>query len=264
MQLREKNAQAQLLIKTQENEQLMRSQNIKLEEKVKERTQEIERQKEIAEKVIIEKEVLLKEIHHRVKNNLQTISSMLMLQNSRLSDGAAKSILTESQVRVRAIALVHEKLYQAERMERVELNGLVADLATEIKSFYQLQSGNVSIVQNIPETYVSSDKAVSIGLILNELFTNSYKHAFKDIEAGFILISLSSVEQDAGETHPASKKVKLSYSDSGKGMFSEDIFSNPSGLGLRLVKLLAEQIGASTSYSNIKGSEFNFIFDINI
>ena len=125
-------AQALLLKKTIENEQLVRNQNVKLEETVKQRTKEIEHQKEIAEDALAAKEVLLKEIHHRVKNNLQTISSMLMLQSSTLSDSDAKNALLQSQSRVRSIAVVHQKLYQNDGLEKVELHGLVDDLTAQV------------------------------------------------------------------------------------------------------------------------------------
>ena len=250
-----------MLHKTQENEQLVRNQNVILEETVKQRTVEIGRQKEIAENALAEKEVLLEEIHHRVKNNLQTISSMLMLQSSTLSDIGAKSALLESQNRVRSIALVHQMLYQSEGLEKIELNDLVESLINQVRSVYQLQTKNISISQNIPQTFILMDKAIPVGLILNELLTNSYKHAFNETEVGTISISLKYIPQDETGNKTEIRAVQLTYSDSGKGMLSAD--SNPAKLGLRLVHLLAEQIGATIGYSHIDGSEFTFTFNIN-
>ena len=257
-------AQTLLLKKTLENEQLVRNQNVRLEETVKQRTKEIEHQKEIAEDALAAKEVLLKEIHHRVKNNLQTISSMLMLQSSTLGDSDAKEALLQSQSRVRSIAVVHQKLYQNDGLEKVELNGLVDDLTAQVKSLYQLQAKKIEVKQNIPETHIFIDKAIPIGLIINELLTNSYKHAFTEIETGSILITFEDVVAVNEHGLPGSKKVRLTYFDSGKGIASPDMISSPSRLGLRLVNLLSLQIGAVMEYSNKRGSKFVFTFDITL
>ncbi len=240
-------------------ERLLREQNIKLEATVKQRTLVIEQQKETVEKMLSEKEVLLKEIHHRVKNNLQTISSMLMLQSAGLKDEEAKKAITESQSRVRSIALVHQKLYQTDGLEKVELNAFVKDLIAQVQSLYRSQSNNVTIQQDIPETYLLIDKAIPLGLILNELFTNSFKYAFNATEKGIIDITLQPVIA-ADKT----RKVKLTYRDTGPGLSSAQELENASTLGLRLVKLLSQQIGAELNYSNNNGSEFIFTFSINV
>ena len=261
IQIAKEEAQQLLLHKTQENEQLVRNQNIVLEDTVKQRTAEIAKQKEIAERALAEKEVLLKEIHHRVKNNLQTISSMLMLQSSTLNDVAAKDALTESQSRVRSIALVHQKLYQTEGMEKVELSGLIESLVSQGRSLYQLQAKNITISQSVPETHILMDKAIPLGLIINELLTNSYKHAFANAESGSISISLQYLMLGTIDNLTGARRIKLSYTDSGKGLPSLE--SSPSKLGLRLVYLLAEQIGAVVEYTNVTGPQFDFTFDMN-
>jgi two-component sensor histidine kinase/ligand-binding sensor domain-containing protein len=244
----------------------LKQQNRKLETTVQQRTLEISQQKQVVEQTLTEKEgllqekeILLKEIHHRVKNNLQTISSMLMLQSAGLKDEQAKKAITESQSRVRSIALVHQKLYQTDGLEKVELNAFVKDLIIQIQSLYRNQSTNITIQQNIPETYLLIDKAIPLGLILNELFTNSFKYAFHSTKIGLIEITLSKLEADH-----KSHKVILTYRDNGPGLASQEVLNNATTLGLRLIKLLSQQIGATLNYSNSNGSEFIFTFTINV
>ncbi len=240
-------------------EKVLRDRNVKLEETVKLRTKEIEEQKQTVQKMLSEKEVLLKEIHHRVKNNLQTISSMLELQSMELKDEDARKAIIESQSRVRSIALVHQKLYQTEGLEKVELSGFVKDLTTELKSLYQTQSEKVAVHLNIPKTYILIDKAIPLGLIITELFTNSLKYAFEKAETGTIEISLQ-----VAESETASRKVKLTYRDSGRGFAYREMTNHSPTLGIELINLLSEQIGAVHTYSNVNGSEFVFTFGINI
>jgi two-component sensor histidine kinase len=251
-------------------EKVLREQNLRLEETVKHRTLEIEHQKEVVEKTLSEKEgllhekeILLKEIHHRVKNNLQTISSMLMLQSAGLKDEEAKKAIAESQSRVRSIALVHQKLYQTDGLEKVELNAFVKDLAEQVKSIYRQQSQKVNIHWDIPHTFILIDAAIPLGLILNELLTNSFKYAFNDNSRGEIKMELKHSDNVATDKNPNVKKVVLSYLDNGPGFDSSEI-DNPSTLGLRLIQLLSRQIGAVSEYCNSKGSEFIFRFELNV
>ncbi len=251
-------------------EKVLKEQNVKLEATVRQRTLEIAQQKEVVEKTLSEKEgllhekeILLKEIHHRVKNNLQTISSLLMLQSAGLKDEQAKKAIAESQSRVRSIALVHQKLYQTDGLEKVELHAFITDLAEQVKSFYRQQAQAVSIITDIPETFILIDKAIPLGLILNELLTNSFKYAFKEGAGGEIKIQLQLEDTNSTETNSLMRrrKAQLKYTDSGIGFdFSR---AGTTSLGLRLVKLLSQQIGASVDYSNANGSEFLFTFDLN-
>jgi two-component sensor histidine kinase/ligand-binding sensor domain-containing protein len=250
-----------LFVKTREK--LLREQNLKLEHTVAERTQEIVEQKKVVEKALGEKEVLLKEIHHRVKNNLQTISSMLMLQSAGLKDEGAKRAITESQSRVRSIALVHQKLYQTDGLEKVELNGFVNDLAKQIQSLYRSADKKILVHINIPETYILIDKAIPLGLIINELLTNSYKYAFRESPEGTVQISLSE-SASFNVTENKTRRVELIYHDTGPGLPSTDALENPSTLGLRLIKILSQQIGASLHYSNVNGCNFALKFAINM
>ncbi|HXH19308.1 MAG TPA: two-component regulator propeller domain-containing protein [Chitinophagales bacterium] len=250
-------------------EQVLRERNLKLEETVKQRTLEIAQQKEVVEKMLgekegllHEKEILLKEIHHRVKNNLQTISSMLMLQSAGLKDEQAKKAIAESQSRVRSIELVHQKLYQTEELEKVELSAFTKDLTEQVKSLHQHRTKQVAIQLNIPETYILIDTAIPLGLMLNELLTNSFKYAFTQTPVAEILIELVQ-SQNGGLKNGKQKKVQLRYRDNGPGLQSMETLENATTLGLRLIKLLSQQIGATLEYSNSKGSEFIFTFELN-
>jgi len=260
LQLAKDESQAQLLQKTQENETLMRDQNIKLEETVKERTLEIASQKEILEQTLVDKEellnereILLKEIHHRVKNNLQTISSILTMQCASLMDDKAKAAVLEIQSRVHSIALVHQKLYQNNNLDKVELKGFIEGLCQQIKILFGERSKCVSVSVNLPEMFIETDVAVPLGLILNELITNSLKYAFPEGCAGEICIWVDT-------TADSLKLNKLVYSDTGKGLPSSEYLNSSQTLGLRMVKILSRQIGADIGYSNIDCSQFTFVF----
>lgn len=255
-------------IKTRER--VLQERNKKLEATVKERTTIIEQQKQTVETALTEKEsllkekeVLLKEIHHRVKNNLQTISSMLMLQGEVLQDELAQKAILESQSRVRSIALVHQKLYQTEGLEKVELGGFMNDLVGQITSLFHREADLVTIHLQIPPTQVLIDKAIPLGLILNELLTNSLKYAFPNHAAGEIWIESKPYESET-ENPTTSRKIVLRYRDSGNGFDFKQKAAAGGTLGVELITLLSEQIGATVSYSNTAGSEFIFIFSVNL
>lgn len=241
-------------------EQNLKQQNLVLESTVQERTEEILTQKEKIEQtleekegLLKEKEMLLKEIHHRVKNNLQTISSLLMLQANSLQDEKAKKAIQESQSRVRSIALLHQKLYQSDGLETVEFSAFVQDLVQQIQPIYQDKSKEISIKLNMDECYLLIDKAIPMGLMVNEWITNSFKYAFYHGTAGDIQIRLKHL--------PAREDLKweLSYSDSGPG-FEEQVFQQPARtLGLKLIKLLSQQLGGQLHYQQ-KPSTFTFQF----
>jgi len=243
-----------IVIKTRERA-LIR-QNQKLEITVRQRTTVIEQQKQSLQKTLSEKEVLLKEIHHRVKNNLQTISSMLMLQGLEMKDEEGRQALTESQSRVRSIALVHQKLYQTDGLEKVEVGAFVTDLTREAMTLYDTRKININLSLNINETFIMIDKAIPLGLIINELLTNSVKHAFNDKASGNIFVTLANEESEQSEF-----KMKLIYADDGKGFDYSKLLEDSPSLGLELIQLLSEQIGAKIEYTGSKDSKFVLHFN---
>jgi PAS domain S-box-containing protein len=178
-----------------------------------------------------EKEVLLKEIHHRVKNNLAVVSSLLYLESTYTQDVSTKRLLQESQDRIRAMALVHESLYRSDSLSEVDFGEYAAGLAQQLLHTYSLASSPVRLRTDVQPLRLDLAHAVPCGLILNELMTNALKHAFPDNRAGEIRIRLRSID---------AHRCVLSVCDDGVGIDLETLDEN--SLGLRIVRLLARQI----------------------
>jgi two-component sensor histidine kinase/DNA-binding response OmpR family regulator len=178
-----------------------------------------------------EKEILLHEIHHRVKNNLQVIMSLLGLQSLQVTDSEALQILNESKARIKAMALIHENLYTAHGSAGVNLTSYLKLLTDQIVDGY-------SITKNIELKYVGEqvildiNKAVPIGLIINEILTNSLKYAYDDVSRGTLEVSL--VNQN--------EKVEMLIRDNGRGLPSEEILQKSRTLGWKLINLLIKQL----------------------
>ncbi|MEM4196113.1 MAG: PAS domain S-box protein, partial [Methanothermobacter sp.] len=193
-----------------------------------------------------EKEVLLREIHHRVKNNLQIISSLLNLQLSRIGDEELRKIVRESQGRIKAMAMIHEHLYQSESLERVNFREYVEKLVGDI-----IISHGVSVRKNIEieDMELDLDTAIPLGLIINELVTNSIKYAFPD-GRGTITIGM----------RKADGSVELVVADDGVGL-PEDVDPSSTGtLGLKLVGLLTEQLNGKMTLDVDGGTKFSIVF----
>ena len=155
----------------------------------------VQSQKESIQAALADKDILIKEIHHRVKNNLQVISALLAMQASRSADAQVKAALEDSQNRVLSIAFLHQNLYQHDDLTGVEMRRFVADLSGHILGVAEAAEKRIKVTQNIEPLTLDIDTAVPLGLILNELFTNSCKHAFKGQNEGAILICLASTGQ---------------------------------------------------------------------
>jgi PAS domain S-box-containing protein len=200
---------------------------------------------------LTEKEVLLKEIHHRVKNNLQVIISLLNLQANTISNEEIKEIFEESQDRIKAMAIIHEKLYQSKNFDELDFAGYIRNLADYLLHSYNIQGKNVIVdteTENIP---IEIDIAVPLGLIINELVTNAFKYAFKKSTHGRILIRLNLVE---------TSKVLLEVIDNGGGIPEAIDFRNTSSLGLQLVCSLVLQVEGTIELIREDGSRFQIIF----
>ena len=197
------------------------------------------------------KEVLLKEIHHRVKNNLQVISSLLALQAGSAQDLATRALLGESRDRVRSMALIHEKLYQAGDERGISFAGYVRDLAAHLRHSYAGNSQAVTLDIDIEEVALDMDLSVPCGLILNELLSNALKYAFPDGRRGTVTIRMR--RQDTGD-------LLLTVGDDGVG-FPEDVdVHDPGTLGLRIVNILVSQIRGKISMPPGPGSTFAISF----
>ena len=197
---------------------------------------------------IKEKDILLQEIHHRVKNNMQIISSLLNLQITYLDDNEAVNLLKESQNRVRSMAIIHEKLYQSNDFTKINLTEYINSLVNGLFYSYSIKNHINSII-DVDDVELNIETAVPIGLILNELVSNSLKHGFPDGK-GEVFIKLKTVED----------KYEMSVSDNGIG-FPEDLdFRNTDSLGLQLINNLVNQIDGEIKLIRNHGTEFRIIF----
>jgi len=197
-----------------------------------------------------EKEMLLKEIHHRVKNNLMIISSLLSLQSDYIKDKASKNIFIESQNRARSMALIHEKLYQSTDLKSINFGDYIKNLTNELFYTYRVGSGRVELITDIEDLNLDINTAIPLGLIANELITNSLKYAFVDGRDGAVNIEF--------------KKEDYNYifiiKDNGVGLPEGFDIKNSDSLGLQLVNNLSEQIDAEIELNTNNGTEFKIKF----
>jgi len=197
-----------------------------------------------------DKDMLLKEIHHRVKNNLQIISSLLNLQSQYIKDEDALNAFKESQNRVRSMALIHEKLYKSENMSKIDFRDYITELTDSIFYNYHVDSSRIQLNKNIDKIFLNIDTAIPCGLIINELITNSLKHAFPEDNKGSIGIELYKRDED----------YELNVNDTGVG-FSNDIdYENTESLGMQLVNNLVKQVDGTIELDSKNGTKFKIIF----
>jgi two-component sensor histidine kinase len=221
----------------------LREANANLEQRVAERTRELEMANAAINASLKEKEALLQEIHHRVKNNLQIVASMLSLQAGYATDPKTLIGFQESEERIRSMALIHEMLYQSESMATVDMADYVRTLAGTLMRSYSV-NGKVALDCRIEEITVSIDTAVSLGLILNELVTNALKYAFPNGRSGKLVVSLGMQEG----------QIVLRVQDDGVGLGSGFQLANASTLGLRLVWMFSTQLRSEISLQSEPGN----------
>jgi len=198
-----------------------------------------------------EKEVLLREIHHRVKNNLQIISSLLNLQSRHIKDRPSLDMFQESRHRVRSMALVHEKLYRSEDMAKVDFCEYIRGLSSHLFMSYGINSTSIKLDVDVKDVYLDINTSIPCGLIINELVSNSLKHAFAGKKQGRIRIVLQPENED---------KFKLVVSDNGVGLPRSLDVTRTESLGLQLVTMLVDQLQGSLSIDRNGGTSFEIIF----
>jgi PAS domain S-box-containing protein len=211
---------------------------------------ERKKKEDIIKSSLHEKEVLLKEIHHRVKNNMTVISSLLSIQANYIKDQEARALFEESRNRIKSMALIHDKLYQHESLANIEFSNYIQDLVGNIASSYNSQEARISVELDTEIIYQEIVKAVPCGLIINEIFSNAYKHAFKGRREGNIKISF----RKNGEY------CQLTISDNGKGLPEGFDIHNSSSLGMQLILALVEQLSGTLDIIQHEGTTFKLTF----
>jgi len=196
-----------------------------------------------------EKESLLREIHHRVKNNLQVVTSLLGLQARAIPDERIRKMFEESQNRIHSMALLHEGLYRSNDLAQIDFKTYIEQLASHLFHSYGIMTQRVRLRLTVEQLYLNLDTAVPCGLVINELVSNSLKYAFPDGRRGEIHIEVRSQPPNF---------IELTVADDGVGMASG--FDQRQSLGLRLVRTLGEQLSASTEIRPAPGTMLRLTF----
>jgi two-component sensor histidine kinase/DNA-binding response OmpR family regulator len=210
-----------------------------------------------------EKEVLLKEIHHRVKNNLQIVSSLLNLQTGYVDDAQTLGVLRDSRHRIRSMALIHEKLYQSQDLARVDFGEYIRNLAAFLLRSYGELAEAIALKIETDEVFLGIDSAVPCGLILNELISNSLKHAFST--NGNRPLDENGINGTQGEIRielraDSAGQLSLIVSDNGVGLSPDLDYRHTSSLGLQLVNTLVRQLEGSVELDDSRGTAFHISF----
>jgi PAS domain S-box-containing protein len=197
-----------------------------------------------------EKEILLQEIHHRVKNNMQIISSLLSIQTRYIDDEESINVLKESQNRVKSLAMIHEKLYKSKNFNKIYLIDYIENLVWDLFYSYAIEKGRIKPILDIDDIKLNIETSVPCGLIITELVSNSLKYAFPDQREGVLKVSLK-IKEDFYE---------LSISDNGIGIPENIDFFNTDSLGLQLVNSLTDQIDGEIEFDRSNGTKFTITF----
>lgn len=198
-----------------------------------------------------EKETLLAEIHHRVKNNLAIISSILQLQELNLNDSSLKTILTNAQGRIKSTALVHEMLYENDSLSNIRFDDYIKKLSNHLNAAYNSLDNKINYVLNLEPVKLNITQAIPCGLFLNELLTNAYKHAFTN-SGGNIYVNLSRNDK---------KEITIEVGDNGKGLPSHFDLNNSNSTGMTLVQTFAKQLNGKLSIVSTNPTKFSLIFN---
>lgn len=201
---------------------------------------------------LIEKEVLLKEIHHRVKNNLNIISSLIELQSETIENEQYKNFLQDSQNRILTMSLIHDQLYQSDNLSTINLADYIYDLFENLYNSYDASQGEIKTQIDVEPVIVNLETAIPCGILLNELITNSFKYAFPYKTYGTIKINLY--------TTSFPQKLHLIVSDNGVGLPQNLDWKNSTSLGLKLVNILAQQLRATITLNRQQGTTFHLTF----
>ncbi|MCD4689808.1 MAG: PAS domain S-box protein [Desulfuromonadaceae bacterium] len=211
---------------------------------------ERKRSEELVRASLAEKEVLLKEIHHRVKNNLQVVSSLLFLQSQKFSDAELKNCFLESQSRICSMALAHEQLYQSKNLAEVSVKSYLESLVEQLLQIFFSPGQEVDCRLEVEDIPLDIEKMVPCGLLITELLSNAYKHAFEDGQRGQVTISM---QGGAGQ-------IELAVADNGVGFPEELDYRQAKTFGLQLVTALVNQLGGTLEMESDAGTCFRVCF----
>jgi PAS domain S-box-containing protein len=203
-----------------------------------------------------EKEVLLKEIHHRVKNNMQIMASLLRLQSEGIKDKHLLDLFNESQNRIKSMALIHEDLYQGKDLARIDFDQYTRKLTGRLMKSFGVDPNRIITSTNIDNVFLGVDTAIPCGLIINELFTNSMKYAFP----------LDKFKDKKGQVridcHSNNAEYTLVFSDNGVGLPEDIDFHKAETMGLDLIRTLVGQLGGNIELNRNNGTEFTITFTV--
>ena len=200
-----------------------------------------------------EKEVLLKEVHHRVKNNMQIVSSLLELQSDVIDDATLLAQFRDSQDRIRSMALVHETLYQSQDLARLDLARYIHTLSAQLVRSYRVDPQRITVQIQVEPVILDIDQAIPCGLILNELLSNAFKYAFPQNRTGAVHVALHA---------DTAQQAALVVRDNGIGFPDEIDFRHTESLGLQLVAMLTEQLQGTIALERADGTTFTLTFPV--
>jgi two-component sensor histidine kinase/ActR/RegA family two-component response regulator len=206
---------------------------------------------EYLKKSLDEKEILLREVHHRVKNNMQIISSILRMQSRNIDDPKLKDVLQESQNRIHSMALIHENLYSNKSLANIKFASYIKSLTGNIARTYASQQSIIKFDYKIDDAYLPMDIAIPCGLIINELISNSFKYAFTNKPTGTISIHFKHIIDD---------QFQLIVSDNGVGIPNDVDITKTKSLGMKILRKLVQQIDGELKYDFSNGTKFTIIF----
>ena len=201
---------------------------------------------------LLEKDFIIKEINHRVKNNMAVISSLLALQSKTVTDEKVLAALKESRNRIRTMSLIHEKLYQSKDLSNINFSEYIKKLALELFNLYNINADLINLKIDIKNALLGLDYAIPCGLIINELISNSLKYAFVDGKSGEIKIEFTSIEN----------KYVLTFSDNGVGFRKEIDFRNTGTMGMQLICTLVDQLDGNIQLLKGNGTVFQITFSV--
>jgi two-component sensor histidine kinase len=210
-----------------------------------------EQQKQLLEETLRDKNILLSEIHHRTKNNLAIVSSMLNLQRNQIENEELQQILLDCSNRVHSMATVHQKLYEKENFTKIDLKEYLEELIRDLQKTIFPKDIEIQLIMEIDSFNITSEKAIPCALIVNELITNSVKHAFK-AQGGKLEIKIKKIGH----------QILLMIYDNGPG-FHFDLEQNQLSLGMTLIQALTEQLNGQFEYNTKNGTTFNLSFKLN-